>query len=163
MNYLPDAKPCKKCGALKPLDMFPKQRRGLYGRASQCASCQNEARRKRHALAPGKHAAYQREYIRRNPDAHTSRKLKAAYGITLADYNRLLAQQQGKCAICGNAHVPGNTARNGKRLHVDHCHESGRVRGLLCSNCNLGIGNLQHDETILLKAIEYLRATQMSS
>jgi len=63
----------------------------------------------------------------------------------------MLAQQDGKCAICG-------TKSTGKRksFHVDHCHKTGVVRGLLCGNCNSGIGNLRDDVELLKKSIQYL-------
>jgi hypothetical protein len=62
--------------------------------------------------------------------------------------------QKGCCAICG---VHQNERSDGKDLAVDHDHETGEVRGLLCTNCNTGIGQLQEDPEVLLKAIEYLK------
>lgn len=73
------------------------------------------------------------------------------YKINWGDFDRMLKEQDGKCAICGEADPKG---RGG--FHVDHCHETGKVRGILCHNCNLGIGNLQHDPRILRAALEYL-------
>lgn len=74
------------------------------------------------------------------------------YGMTLGDYKALLEAQGGKCAICGTTN-PGK----GTRLHVDHDHTSGRVRGLLCNNCNRGIGLLQDSAEVLEHALEYLK------
>lgn len=77
-------------------------------------------------------------------------KLRSQYGIGISDYSRMLVQQDGRCAICrGEPNGQGD-------LHVDHCHETGRVRGLLCANCNLGIGNLRDSPTIVLAAHAYL-------
>jgi hypothetical protein len=70
------------------------------------------------------------------------------YGISYEDFLNLVEQQEGKCAICGIFF--------GEGLYVDHNHETGVVRGLLCSNCNTGIGMLQDSILILLKAMEYL-------
>jgi len=74
--------------------------------------------------------------------------LKRKYGITHDAYNMLYERQEGKCAICGN---PENL------LHVDHNHTTGKVRGLLCNNCNGGIGFLNDDIKILEQAIKYLK------
>ena len=72
------------------------------------------------------------------------------YGFSIADYDAMSHCQNGVCAICGQ---PNN---NGKRLDVDHNHDSGKVRGLLCNSCNRGIGYLKDDAEVLLKAAEYL-------
>lgn len=80
-----------------------------------------------------------------------AKNLKALYGLTEEQYAAL----GGKCHICGlekNAH--------GYRLHVDHCHDTGKVRGLLCHGCNTGIGGLRHDVATMRKAIEYLERHQ---
>jgi hypothetical protein len=71
------------------------------------------------------------------------------FGVTAAQYNEMYSSQNGRCAICLGE-------ENNKRLSVDHCHQSGNVRGLLCSNCNLGIGKLQENTDNLLRAIDYL-------
>ena len=75
--------------------------------------------------------------------------IKQKYGIDQNEYAEILRRQHGLCAICG-----GNLEE--LRLVIDHCHESGRVRGLLCHNCNVGIGMLKDDISILSKAISYL-------
>jgi hypothetical protein len=72
--------------------------------------------------------------------------LKRNYGLSLEGYSELAAQQKFCCKICGKK----------TKLHVDHCHTTGKIRGLLCHNCNLGIGNLQDNPLLLQKAIEYL-------
>lgn len=71
----------------------------------------------------------------------------------------MLASQGGVCAICGQ---PETIVKKGgvvASLAIDHCHETGKVRGLLCGRCNLGIGCLRHDAETALAAAEYLRAT----
>lgn len=82
--------------------------------------------------------------------------LKRKYGITPEDYDRILAAQGGVCAIC---RTPPPDPR-GFRMHVDHDHESGRVRGILCGPCNQGIGNLGDDVERLRAAIKYLRRSR---
>jgi hypothetical protein len=93
-----------------------------------------------------------------NPDSRREAHLKHRYGITLDDYNNLLLEQRGVCAICGKP--PGTVTTiphhwKGK-LAVDHCHDTGKVRGLLCNDCNAGIGHLG-TESVALAAAEYLR------
>lgn len=77
-------------------------------------------------------------------------RLQATYGITLDEYNKILAAQNGVCAICKVPHHPE------RPLVVDHDHDSGEVRGLLCSECNTGIGLLGDNPQTLLSACAYL-------
>ena len=72
------------------------------------------------------------------------------YGLSETDYDELLESQHGVCAICG-------TGPNGENLAVDHCHESGKVRGLLCQSCNTGLGRFRDNTDFLANAIEYLK------
>jgi hypothetical protein len=81
--------------------------------------------------------------------------LKEGYGITPADYDLMFEVQNGLCAICGHPPIYGRGAKN-NRLSVDHDHETGKVRALLCSKCNTGIGLLNDDIELLAKAIEYI-------
>lgn len=74
--------------------------------------------------------------------------LKANYGITVEAYDALFVAQDGKCAICR-----GDGTR---ALAVDHCHETGLIRGLLCDSCNNGLGRFRDDADLLLRAAEYL-------
>ena len=92
--------------------------------------------------------------------AITSRYLENNYGINYHDYKRMQEGQQYKCAICGSEGFVMDTSRHNLKLVVDHDHATGVVRGLLCHNCNRGLG-LFHDSTADLKAaISYLeRAT----
>lgn len=81
--------------------------------------------------------------------------LHRKYGINEDDYNKLYDSQKGKCAICGKER---KKYRLKDGLVVDHCHNSGKVRGLLCSKCNLGIGNLEDSVLLLRNAISYLES-----
>jgi hypothetical protein len=80
------------------------------------------------------------------------RRIFNQYGITLEQYEEMLAAQNGVCAICKLA------PETGKRLAVDHCHDSGAVRGLLCIPCNLVLGNAKENREVLEEAIRYLHA-----
>ncbi len=81
-----------------------------------------------------------------------SGELRRLYGITLEEYNRMLAAQDGVCWICKGI----VTSKKGNLL-VDHCHKTGKVRGLLCTKCNAGIGGLGDSIEMLERAIEYLK------
>ena len=85
--------------------------------------------------------------------------LRDSYGITPEEYQSRLDAQGGSCAICGTTSPGGKWAR----MHVDHDHATGRIRGLLCTNCNRGIGYLSDNPERLERAASYLRnsATKM--
>lgn len=76
--------------------------------------------------------------------------LRSQFGITQEEYDRRHDAQGGLCLIC---HKP---CKSGRKLAVDHDHQSGRVRGLLCGNCNIGLGKFQDDPVLLIRASEYL-------
>ena len=88
------------------------------------------------------------------------RTLLARYGITLADYMLLSLLQDGKCAICGAKDGDGVENNGSKSLSVDHDHKDGTVRGLLCNNCNRGVGSLMDSPELLRKAADYLEGTK---
>lgn len=83
--------------------------------------------------------------------AYHKYKLRYGYGMTVAEYDALLASQGNRCAICRATKAGGRG-----RFHVDHCHETGRNRGLLCHLCNVALGNARDDVRILFAMIEYL-------
>jgi len=93
-----------------------------------------------------------------NRDRARDLAFQAKYGISLAEYQRLAEEQNHKCFICGD---PETIERNGKprMLAVDHCHDTGKVRGLLCGRCNPMIGYADHNVDILTRAIDYLKRT----
>ena len=104
------------------------------------------------------HVAYLREYhAARKDDPEYRRRRREAmvrytYGIDQAQLDAMIERQSGLCAICGG---PPNGP--GKRLHIDHCHDTNKVRGLLCGKCNTAIGLLDHDPDRLRAAVKYLK------
>lgn len=92
-----------------------------------------------------------RKWARNNPIKVKDAALRLKYNITIEYYNEMLAKQNNKCAICG---VDANKCT--RKLSVDHCHKSNKIRGLLCMLCNRAIGNLKDDINLLDKAKEYL-------
>lgn len=93
----------------------------------------------------------QKEFYKNNKDEKRKNNYKAQYGITLEDYNEMFVNQNGCCKICGR-----HQSEFKKTLCVDHCHTTGKVRGLLCSNCNIVLGQAKDDIEILKSAIKYL-------
>ena len=101
---------------------------------------------------------YSKEYYKRTrgtPEARRAFHMKQKYGISMEDYAKLLASQNYVCAICGGKQVEGK-GLNGT-LSVDHNHDTGEVRGLLCQTCNLGLGAFKDNITLLAIASEYLK------
>ena len=117
----------------------------------RCPDCGEIHRRTSRDIGSGRKS---RECVNYEP---TSKKyedrydgvLRHAYGITLDDYDRMLEEQGGECAICGKHPTK-------KRLCVDHDHQTNKVRGLLCEKCNWGIGQFNDTVVLLRNAIEYL-------
>ena len=91
----------------------------------------------------------------RDPEYRRNQNLKRNYGITTEDYERMLEEQGGRCAIC-KTDQPGG--RLNKYFNVDHCHSTGKVRGLLCMACNTMLGQADDDITTLSNAITYLES-----
>ncbi len=157
-------KRCKKCGEIKPLDEFYRATGMRDGHRSECKDC-HRAKQQRWYAANREHAIaevkrwqqenkehlhdYRREYRQRRSVEERDAYLKRTFGITQADYDDLLARQGGGCAICGKQ--PGKIS-----LHVDHDHETGVVRGLLCVGCNNALGQFHDEPRLLLRAAEYV-------
>ncbi len=99
--------------------------------------------------------AYQREYYarsgwyKRNPELAMDRDRLKKYGVTPEQYRAMMNAQDAKCAICGNE-------GQGRKLGVDHNHETGSTRSLLCNRCNAGLGLFVENPDIMRKAIQYL-------
>lgn len=139
-----EGKTCTRCKTYKLFSGFAVNSKGRYGYKSVCKSCSNKGQRsltkRRREEDPVKWSQYRRDKL-----------LKSAYGITQKDFDKMLEAQSGRCAVCGTAE---NQVTN--VMFVDHCHSTGKVRGLLCSLCNSGIGKLQDDPEVVLKAYKYL-------
>lgn len=130
-------KVCTDCKIEKPLDYFVKRSNRKNGFQPYCKECHKS-----------KMSKIDRKEYTRNYD------LLKSYSITIEGYNELLAKQGGCCSIC-NINVSELKGAK-KHLCVDHCHKTGRIRGLLCDKCNRGIGLLQDDTAIIQNALVYL-------
>ncbi len=99
-----------------------------------------------------------REWREQNPERFLDLRY-AKFGLTYADYCRLLNEQNGVCAICGQPETSREHGKEVRALAVDHCHENGHVRGLLCQRCNHTLGRMNDDPSLLRRAADYLEAT----
>ena len=140
-------KTCSKCKVEKPLADFSRRAASRDGLEFRCRPCNQAAKKAYRAAYPDRIRERNRRY-QRSGDYYRRRRL-SAYGITLEEYNTMLAAQGGGCAICGNP--PG-----ARSLHVDHDHATGEVRGLLCIGCNVALGGFRDDPELLARAIDYL-------
>lgn len=154
-------KTCPDCGWTKPLSDFTKRAVSKDGHAGQCKPCYNARVQAWRDRNRDKVNAAARRY-RSTPDGKkyqadlARRKNITRYGITVEQYAEMLASQGGKCLLC-EAREADSLKR---RLHVDHDHDTGKVRGLLCSSCNIGIGKFCDNPERLRKAADYLERNQ---
>lgn len=142
-----NTKTCPMCAAEKPLTEFW-WRRDREQPASRCKVCSTEANR----LWRRRNPEYEKRRYQAERVQTRERHLVRKYGVDLAQYERMLKAQEGRCAICG---CEEKTQHNGV-FHVDHCHKTGAVRGLLCRGCNHVLGHLKDDPELLRNAISYL-------
>jgi hypothetical protein len=160
-------KTCSKCGTAKRLEDFYRATGTRDGYRPDCKACNLAAKHARYVANPGPDKARAQRWRDENPDRYAENQrrhresggkkiadrkshLKRKYGMTLEDYDRMLEAQGGACAICGRP------PREDIALHVDHDHETGLVRGLLCFPCNNTLGDFGDDPTRLYAAAEYL-------
>lgn len=163
-------KVCTKCGETKTADDFYKAKDMKDGRQSLCKSCKREHSRnwwhanidKNRANVNAWHRANRPRVLENvkawksnNRDKTREQHLKRKYGITEVIYQTILSGQGGVCAICG----AGETDSHGK-LHVDHDHSTGVVRGILCGKCNKGLGLFNDSAALFKSAASYLESKQ---
>lgn len=165
---------CKICNIEKPLEEMVKNKGMKDGYVFKCKKCRNEYNntffknykeikrkydKEYRKLNKHKYKEYynmNRDIINANQrrskkDKHRKYNLKNNYNITIEDYNIMFKEQEGKCSICKR-----HQSEFKKSLCVDHNHETGEIRGLLCSKCNLVLGNAEDNINILNNAIQYL-------
>ena len=119
---------CVSCKERNPLDAFPINR---FGRSKYCATC---------------YARPARAWVMENFGSYRNYKLYQKYGMTEADFDRMVAKQGGLCAVC----------QKRAATQVDHDHKTGKVRAILCLKCNAGLGALKDEERLVWEAVDYL-------
>ena len=154
-------KACNRCHQIKPLSAFHKNKQSPDNHQYACKECQRnyhkdqyksnfEYREKRKTSCrknQRKHYCSEKEWVR---------KLKQKYNLTITQYSKMLVKQNRSCAICKQ--LEKNKHQNGKiiRLAVNHDHKTGKIRGLLCAECNQNLGRMLKNK-FWKKALNYLK------
>lgn len=177
---------CKKCGINKPISEFHQNLRNEDKKDIVCRICiraskvaweaknpgsMKKARKKwednnRDKLNAARREYYSRPEVKEHRRAIVKKKkaegtykfyyIKFKYGLTRLDFENLLKSQDHKCAICFNEITWGD-----RKTHIDHCHTTGKIRGILCEQCNKGLGCFKDNENALRNAINYLLKSRM--
>lgn len=149
---------CLRCREEKTLNLFPKNRRTKHGVGTYCLVCAADIVRRRRATPEGQqtHRDSSNRWREANKERHADNNARRNYGVEHGTYDQMLTAQEGKCAIC-RTNEPGTGIG---RFAIDHCHTSGKVRGLLCSNCNRGLGYFKDDPARIRRAIDYVNSTE---
>lgn len=166
-------KRCYRCGETKPLDLFHRSKDRKDGRTTKCKACSKIVGREYRQSKPehikevqdkwkikNKHrtSGYSKSWRSRNPDKVKDQDrrnhLRTEYGLTVEQYDDMVALQEGRCLVCRE--IPMGK-RGYSTLHVDHCHITGRVRGLLCGRCNTALGSLKESEEITQNLVRYIQ------
>jgi hypothetical protein len=163
-------KRCNKCGEIKPLADFYRMPEMRDGYRNDCKACNLAAKAARYQANPERARERTQRWRIANPDKYAATQaafrasggkkqadrrshLKRKFGLTVEEYDAMLARQGGGCGICGRPPRPDIS------LHVDHDHETGRIRGLLCFRCNNSLGDLDDDPVLLRAALRYVEPT----
>ena len=145
-GYKPHVKPtiekqCLDCKIVKPINKFSFTNKEKSFRNSDCMKCKAKKQHLKRMLNPDKELLRKRKI-----------DLRTKYNMTIEEYNQMYLDQGGKCKVC-----PREVKRT---LHLDHCHKTGIVRGLLCEACNHTLGFAQDNIQILQGLINYLQMTK---
>lgn len=157
-------KKCSTCKIEKPLSDFYPIANGIGGVRPRCKECTRIAEKKKYGEnAEFRWSKLSKQAIRLRDDPEHKKNhmlaqrrwhLKKKYGMTLSDFASTLESQKGGCAICGGV---SEKLSPKTRMVVDHCHETGKIRGILCDLCNTALGKFKDNPALLQSAIEYLR------
>jgi hypothetical protein len=140
-------KECSKCFVFKDLSCFSKNKKSTDGYRSDCLECSRSSNNSRHRRKYSGLPARKRSY---------RWLLKTQYDLSEEAFSALYKKQKGSCKVCKEKLLNIFTGEVGKQPCVDHCHSSGKVRGILCGPCNSGIGLLQDSVELLRLAAKYL-------
>jgi hypothetical protein len=173
-------KTCPCCGVDLPTENFGKLALSKDGLRSECKECRNN----KESLASAKNVdrvnrwrnknpeklkeqrdtwnrssgrkEAQKAYADRNKKRSREKHIRNKYGLTMEQYDVILLSQQGVCAICGEPETALDSGGNVRNLAIDHNHETGKIRGLLCNRCNYVLGFSKDSVDILNSMIKYL-------
>lgn len=146
-------KTCNICHETKPIEQFrflKMNKNGSECRRAKCIVCENKIVLDSYHSMPHDIKVARRQKSFLGKEYHKRWKLNKHYGLTLEQYHDMIEAQDSKCAIC-------ETEISGRQIKVDHDHETGKVRKLLCHKCNTCLGLLEDNAELLLRAASYLR------
>ncbi len=155
------AKVCSGCNKLRLLKFYHANAARWDGKSHRCILCERLRNKAINLSQPERARGYSRMWRAGNPHKRLEYELRTVYGITVDQYENMRKVQENLCAICGQSETK---KLRGKvvRLAIDHCHTTNKVRGLLCQNCNHGIGMLKDNVSVMRRAIHYLEASLAS-
>lgn len=149
-------KECNKCHKVLPITEFDRQPNSPDGLKYSCKACQSVRFKAYYQANLQTQRARDKERYPSEREMRSNAHYKRKYGLSLKEYQALLKQQNGVCAICLQAeHIIWHGQL--RPLSVDHCHNTGQVRGLLCSDCNTMLGHVNDNVETLQRAIDYLK------
>ena len=144
-------KKCSKCKKNKSLSDFTKDKSRKDGLCNTCKLCRNIRQKKYYEINRSKRLKYEKNRYKNNRNKFWANNIKK-YGITIEDWQAMFEAQLGCCLICGT-----HQSKLKKRLSIDHNHGTGKVRGLLCNNCNRALGLFGDSVNNIKGALDYLR------
>jgi len=142
---------CTRCKQSKLISLFPCVSKTNRRPRSQCKQCCSEKQRQTYANKPEQYRNYVRKRRIKYNNVHKRIANLKTFGLTIKDYEAMAQAQNRQCAICGIVQCA-----SGKRLAIDHCHLTGRIRGLLCLRCNQAIGKFKDNYFLLQQAADYV-------
>ena len=157
ITHIDPLRQCSKCGTTKPIEEFSKSKNCAGGYRSQCRPCRSaiiKQWKKDTGWKPKPEAVQKKKETRvYKPRNSRLNNLSSKYGITIDHYDAILQRQGGTCALCQK---PAGRSNRWGTLSVDHCHETGLIRGLLCAACNSALGMLGDTPERLQRALDYV-------
>lgn len=155
-------KVCSTCKKRKRDNKFGKRARSKDGLQAQCLMCYNQKKYEWRLKNWERDYNNKSRYRQSHPDRVRDANLRQKYGISLKQYNLMFEEQGGVCNICKRPErIVNGKSKKIAPLAVDHCHDSGKVRGLLCFSCNIALGKFQDSPEILARAISHVTGKEI--
>lgn len=142
-------KKCNRCKIERSIEEFHIHKKCIGGRTTICKYCVSKSCKEWQDKNKDKMKEYRKKNSKTHSEKYRENFIKNKYGISSLEYESLLVQQNYQCKIC-------KSQIKNKRLHIDHCHNTGKIRGLLCSNCNTSLGLIKDNIQTLKDMILYL-------